>query len=148
MQISRGKLRLVAVKELLLVFVFGTSGCKKITTSPTSNSTKKLWGIEDQLKVSSIEQRISINERSLPIFIIESKKHCVKIKATWMKTKQYTSTLHTIAQSRSRSMIPVTVGVDASFFQKIRKNWSLRSARVNDNLSRTSTLQNQTIIFW
>ena len=78
--------------------------------------------------------------------MIESKKHCVKIKATWMKTKQYIDVAN-YCQSKGRSMIPVTVGWMQVFFQKIRKNWSLRSARLNGDLSRTSTLQNETIIF-
>ena len=33
------KLRLVAVRKLLLIFVFGTSGCKKLSGNPKSNST-------------------------------------------------------------------------------------------------------------
>ena len=43
MQIYGRKLRLVAVRKLLLVFVFGTNSCKKITASPNSNSTEKLY---------------------------------------------------------------------------------------------------------
>ena len=41
MQISGGKLGLVAVKKSPLVFMFSTSGCKK--SSVNSNSTEKLY---------------------------------------------------------------------------------------------------------
>ena len=41
--VSVGKLGIVAVGKPLLIFMFESSGCKKIASSPNSNSAEKLY---------------------------------------------------------------------------------------------------------